>query len=94
VVRVSPFSGPGKEICPPDHQESTDRSQNNDDNGISTLQKSPGYFTFAGENFYASRTNWERGRHAMGAVGDAQLASYYLAGYRDASRYFATMRSP
>jgi len=88
LIRVSPFSGPGKEICPPDIQAAAANALNNEDGAMSAAKKRPGVFTFAGENVYMTRANLQRGFHALGAVSEAQLASYYLAGFRDASRYF------
>ena len=85
TVRVSPFSGPCKEISPADISVAQDSGGGCEADGRRKARRS---VSLAGENFYMSRANLIRGLHAGGAVCEAQLASYYLAGYRDASQYF------
>ena len=87
TVRVSPFSGAHKEICPPDIQRTAGSDLAGGDG-----EKTVASVSLAGENFYLLRSNLVRGVHAAGAVSEAQLASYYLAGYRDACRYFTQLR--
>jgi hypothetical protein len=87
TVRVSPFSGPGKEICPQD----IERLPVGRDDNAGREEKSQRSVRMACEDFYLSRANLQRLLHAGGAVNESQLASYYLAGYRDANSYFTRL---
>lgn len=88
TIRVSPFSGSGKEISPRDDNGWIAEGQLGSGGGGGGVRNRRRSVNLAGENFYLSRANLQRGLHAAGAVSETQLASYYLAGYRDANRFF------